>query len=148
MKKLIIPKKNFSFLDLGVFGIFFIFSITLKIIYFSLYGVNIGCTLNQPSYALFAIAIAPLVETILFNVLLTALFLKLKLKTAYTILLVSFIFALAHIFNDLIYPVLIFIPCFFMSWCYIHYLKRHGFLVAFALTVLLHSLYNITASIY
>lgn len=147
MRELLLPKQNFTLLDVCVLGAFFVASLTLKIIYWSLYGINVGSTLRNSSDAMFAIVTAPLLETILFNALLTALFLKLKIKPMYVVFLVSFLFSVAHIFNDLLYPIFIFIPCFFMSWCYVHYLRKHGFLIAFVLTLVLHSIYNLTASI-
>lgn len=97
--------------------------------------------------AILAILFAPLMETILIQAV-PYLFLKKVCKLNHDIIAVltmSVLFALIHHYNWL-YVVATFFGGLILNSFYIFIYKNNDFLVAFWLTVLLHTLYNVYAT--
>lgn len=87
---------------------------------------------------------SPWIETLLFNVLLTKFFHKLKCQPMTTIIGVSIIFSMIHITHGWWMPFLIFIPAIVFQWNYYLYYEKHEAIWGFLSTGVLHFLYNFT----
>jgi len=87
---------------------------------------------------------APWFETLLLNVLLTKIFLIMKVRPINIIGAVAFIFSCVHFSNGWFYPLLIFIPALMFQWNYFLYAEKNESAWGFLSTTVLHFLYNFT----
>ena len=71
-----------------------------------------------------SLLVSPLVETFLFQVVLTKVFSILKTRPTNIIISVSTIFSVFHYTNGIYYPIIIFIPALVFSWNYYLYYEK------------------------
>jgi uncharacterized protein len=96
---------------------------------------------KRDDYLIWLLIIGPIIETLIFQLSLNKLLVKLKIENNYLLLFVpSVLFGLAHHYHWL-YVVCTMIGGLMLNWFYL-YAKEHG-RYAFWLTALLHSLYNL-----
>lgn len=91
-----------------------------------------------------SLLVSPLVETFLFQVVLTKVFSILKTRPTNIIISVSTIFSVFHYTNGFYYPIIIFIPALVFSWNYYLYYEKKEKIWGFLTTSVLHFLYNFT----
>jgi len=105
--------------------------------------------IEKEQVAILAILAAPLIETLIFQFFLYAFLTKTcKIKSAVLcVLIMSLIFSQVHWYNWL-YVVAIFFGGIILNSFYIIIYKRNNFIVAFCLTVLFHTLYNLYATFF
>lgn len=134
----------------------FILTLVLKILnghlfdflnnnYFKLEDAEIQELEKQNGFIILAVIVAPIVETLIFQLGLNELLIKLKVKSNFLLLFVpGVVFALSHSYNWL-YVIFTFSGGLMLNWFYL-YAKAHG-KYAFWWTVLLHSFYNLYGSL-
>lgn len=89
-----------------------------------------------------AVIIGPIIETLIFQLGLNELLIKLKIKNYFLLLIIpSVLFASSHYYNWL-YIILTFIGGLLLNWFYL-YAKVNGKFYAFCWVVFTHSLYNL-----
>lgn len=91
-----------------------------------------------------SLLIAPWVETLLIQVLVTKVFQIMKCKPLSILFGVSLIFAVFHISNGLLHPFIVYIPGLVFTWNYLLYCEKSEAVWGFLSTSVLHFLYNFT----
>ena len=109
-------------------------------------GFNLDAVLPRENLELFlkSLFFAPWFETLLLNVVLTKVFLVMKVRPINIIGAVALIFSCMHFSNGWFYPLLIFIPALMFQWNYFLYVEKHESVWGFLSTTILHFLYNFT----
>ena len=87
---------------------------------------------------------APWFETLLLNVLLTKIFMIMKVRPINIIFAVALIFSCMHFSNGWYHPLVIFIPALMFQWHYFLYVEKQESGWGFLSTTVLHFLYNFT----
>lgn len=114
------------------------------------FHLNLGAEfpgMSSTDMAFLAILLAPLLETFLIQLLPYIFFKKIcKLKNdLVAVFMMSVLFAFLHWYNWL-YIIAAFFGGLILNSFYVYIYKKDDFLIAFWLTVLLHTLYNIYAT--
>ena len=91
-----------------------------------------------------SLLVAPLVETLLIQVLITKVLQLMKCKPISILFGVSLIFAVFHMPNGLLHPIIVFIPGLVFTWNYLLYCEKKEEVWGFLSTSVLHFLYNFT----
>ena len=133
----------------------FFYLLMLKMVngyFFSFLSVNVfkyeipsfeGSSKNE--FLFFAVVLAPIFETLIFQLFLYNLLIRIGIKNEIIIiLLLSFAFSQAHWYNW-IYVFATFIGGLFLNYFFIYVLKAKNELIAVLLTIALHSTYNLSA---
>lgn len=90
-----------------------------------------------------AVVVSPIIETLLFQLLLYRILIKTGINnTSIIIILMSFAFAQAHWYHWL-YVIASFINALFLNYFYVYVLRNKNELIAVLLTIVLHSFYNL-----
>lgn len=119
--------------------------VTLLFLSFRFKTLNLGSiVISDISLLTNSLLVSPIVETIIFQVILTKVFSMLKTKPTNIILAVSILFSVFHYTNGLFYPIIIFIPALVFSWNYYLYYEKQEAIWGFLTTTVLHFLYNFT----
>ena len=99
--------------------------------------------LSEKEMLLLAVVLAPIIETLIFQLFLYRLINKTRINnTSIIIILMSFVFSQAHWYHWL-YVVASFINGLFLNYFYIYTYKKKNELIAVLLTIVLHSSYNL-----
>jgi hypothetical protein len=99
--------------------------------------------LSEKEMLLLAVVLAPIIETLIFQLFLYRIINKTRINnTSIIIILMSFVFSQAHWYHWL-YVVASFINGLFLNYFYIYTYKKKNELLAVLLTIALHSSYNL-----
>ncbi len=99
--------------------------------------------LSEKEMLLLAVVLAPIIETLIFQLFLYRIINKTRINnTSIIIILMSFVFSQAHWYHWL-YVVASFINGLFLNYFYIYTYKNKNELIAVLLTIVLHSSYNL-----
>jgi len=99
--------------------------------------------LSEKEMLLLAVVLAPIIETLIFQLFLYRIINKTRINnTSIIIILMSFAFSQAHWYHWL-YVVASFINGLFLNYFYIYTYKKKNELIAVLLTIALHSSYNL-----
>ncbi len=99
--------------------------------------------LSEKEMLLLAVVLAPIIETLIFQLFLYRIINKTRINnTLIIIILMSFVFSQAHWYHWL-YVVASFINGLFLNYFYIYTYKKKNELIAVLLTIVLHSSYNL-----
>ena len=99
--------------------------------------------LSEKEMLLLAVVLAPIIETLIFQLFLYRIINKTRINnTLIIIILMSFVFSQAHWYHWL-YVVAAFINGIFLNYFYLYTYKKKNELVAVLLTIVLHSSYNL-----
>lgn len=99
--------------------------------------------LSEKEMLLLAVVLAPIIETLIFQLFLYRIINKTRINnTSIIIILMSFVFSQAHWYHWL-YVVAAFINGLFLNYFYIYTYKKKNELLAVLLTIALHSSYNL-----
>ena len=99
--------------------------------------------LSEKEMLLLAVVLAPIIETLIFQLFLYRIINKTRINnTLIIIILMSFVFSQAHWYHWL-YVVASFINGLFLNYFYIYTYKNKNELLAVLLTIALHSSYNL-----
>lgn len=99
--------------------------------------------LSEKEMFFLAVVLAPIIETLIFQLFLYRLINKTRINnTLIIIILMSFAFSQAHWYHWL-YVVAAFINGLFLNYFYLYTYKKKNELIAVLLTIALHSFYNL-----
>lgn len=99
--------------------------------------------LSEKEMFFLAVVLAPIIETLIFQLFLYRLLDKARINnTSIIIILMSFAFSQAHWYHWL-YVVAAFINGLFLNYFYVYILKNKNELIAVLLTIVLHTSYNL-----
>lgn len=99
--------------------------------------------LSEKDIFLIAVILSPIIETLIFQLVLYRLIIKTAISSiSIIIILMSFAFSLAHGYHWL-YVIAAFINGLFLNYFYVYVLRNKNELIAVLLTILMHSSYNL-----